>query len=366
MSFARWIWLAGGALAACGSRSGVDQEGSSLSVSDVDAPSPAGTAAAPVWPRRCVSDWQTLFDEESGSGLTRLAFARGEVIFSFVEGRLARGEVRAIDATSGGRGRLITTALPHELWVDAGQLLYWERQQLFDVALAGGAPQVVVDARGDGLAAGAAWVTPSELFWTRTSANEQTEFWWRARDGGQATRLASVEGGDFKATELALGSGGLVANGTVRVIALPLDGESPLELAQVTSGTLLGVGGRGAYYTRIANMSVRGGDANRYEILRAPVEGGAPIRIWRGAAGELLGAIVESGDGWLATGAYYLGGGPPRAVIVYIEASGRDHVLACHPGGARIVSRPVLDDNKLYVAIEAGSSLAIAKISLSD
>ena len=158
----------------------------------------------------------------------------------------------------------------------------------------------------------------------------------------------------------------LVANGTVRVIAIPLDGGGPLELARVASGELLGVGGRGAYYTRIANLSVQGGDANRYEILRAPAEGGPPVRVWRCAAGQRLVAIAETGDGWLATGAYYLGAGPPRAVIVYIEPSGREHVLACHPGPARIMSFPILEQNELYVATRTGRLQALAKISLSD
>lgn len=366
MNLARWMGLAS-ALIACGSRSDLGREGTSLPSSEVSASSPTRVNVVPVWPRRCVSEWETLFEERSEGSLTRLAYARGEVIFSLLDARLMRREVRALDASDGGRGRVIAVAFPDELWVDAEQLLYWERQQLFEVPLAGGVPVLVLDARGGGPGRGTALVSPTDLFWTQASADGQlTEFWRRARDTGQTTALARFDRDDFAASELALGPSVLVANGTARVVAIPLDGDSPLELAPVTPGTLLGVGGRGAYYTRLANVSARGGDANEYEILLSATDGGPPARVWRGAAGRRLEAIAESGDGWLATGAYYLGSGPPRAVIVYIEASGREHVLACHPGGARIASRPVLDGNTLYVATQTQGSWAIAKISLSD
>lgn len=367
MDIARWMGLAS-ILMACGSRSDLGREATSLSASEESSGSPTGVNVVPVWPRRCVSEWQTLFEEElDDGGLTPLAYARGEVIFSFADYRAMRGELRALDASAGGRGRLLAVASPEELWVESEQLLYWERQQLFEVPLVGGAPELVLDARGGGAVRGAALVSPTDLFWTQGSADGQlTEFWRRARDTGQTTALARFDRGELTASELALGSSALVANGTARVVALPLDGDSPLELAPVTSGELLGVGGRGAYYARRANMSARGGDANEYELMLAPADGGPPVRAWRGAAGQLLDAITEWGEGLLVTGAYYLGGGPARTVIVYIEASGRAHVLACHPGRARIVSRPVLAGNTLYVATQTRSTRAIAKISLSD
>jgi hypothetical protein len=361
------LWLAW-SLVACGALADSKDDTVLTPATAAGADEPQGLRAARVWPERCVEVWQTLFEHRGLTVSDGLARAGNEIVFNVLDVSPNVLEIRAVAEDGAGASRLVASPARYDdLWVEGERLLYRSSHQLFEVPLAGGASvRVANGVPVEGPSPGgpdAALLTPDALYWARPSADAlTTSIWQRSRSSATGAELAQLAGVGL--SELALASDLLLAALSGAVMAVPLDGATPWPLAQVDAGELVGLGSQGAYYSRVANASVQGGEALEYELLRAPVDGSAATRVWRGSAGQRLDRLAESGAGLLATGEYYLADRRPRSVIVYLEGSGAEHVVACAPIGESIVGRPMLTEDALYFIAAGAGSWRLVKLPL--
>lgn len=369
----------------CGSRSGLHDAGETETTAALAAPgsddaAPGMDTASLVAPARCIEDWQTLY-EADGNLSNALAVARGQVVFGEweLDDSLSSplvSELRVLDDRS-DRGHfqvLADAGLVSDIQIEGEEVLYLSDSQLFQVPIAGGSPKLLFDGlhRSAARARGAVLIQPQAFYWTQLETGGSRSSLWRQerRPAGQeyAERelVTSFDREGFASAELAVKDDTLVVAESNHAVAVAAENGAQRVLAAVRDGSLVGVDGSGAYYSRLANETRRGGEAFEYEILRAPVDGGSPRQFWHGPAGHLLTSVWASGSGWLATGQYYLGDRLPHAVIVQIDAAGTEHVLACAPDARSIVSRPVFSDGSLYVVTKGpGDRERVVEIALT-
>jgi hypothetical protein len=361
-----------GLLAHCGSRSGL-YEYQRSGAPDISTAALGGDEIQRLAvPRRCVDDWQVLYEASSQLG-PGFALADREILFAEIEydALLASftGGLRALGLEGGqGEPRTVSSGvLVHQVWIDGDDVLLLESARFYRVPLAGGVPMPELDGLTPGVEVQVNSVAfqGGELYWIqRDGDGTRTGLWRRRSSDAERELVARLDGAQAGGLELAVGGGHAVLGGPRRPAAVDLDSGREHALATVPDADgFAGVDARGVYFHRTANRTPRGGRALEFEIRRAPVDGSPAVPLWRGRPGQDLAHLWPEGTGWLATGGYYRDDGRPHAVVAFIDANGDAHLLACaRDAGTTIVSRPLLFDGTLYllVTLRGGSSAVVA------
>jgi hypothetical protein len=355
-------------LVACGSRSGI--AGVPLGDGGADGYrwEAGASGGAARTPRSCVEDWHTLYESEVFI-LTPLAMAAGELIFG-VAAEAGPAEIRALDVTSPSRSvRVVRTGLIDDLWIEGDDVLFWTRNRVIRVPLQGGSEEVLLDVGSTGASGqvGAVWVEPDVIYWARTQ-NDSTQLalWQQPREGGPPGLVGSVDSGAIHAQGLAATRERVILAGGRSAVAFSLSGAAPQPLDEVSDGSFAGVDGLGAYFVRAANLTRRGGRAIEFEIRRAPIDGSASTRFWRGPAGQHLVQLWPAEAGWFAIGTNYMFDGRPHAVIAHIDAAGDAVLIACDRTNSRFLSRPIFWQQAFYAVVAAGPLWRIVEIRLPE
>ena len=196
-------------------------------------------------------------------------------------------------------------------------------------------------------------VLAGESFFWNESTSRGVRVWRYDRSSQESTLLATIDADDLPggpSIRMSAGETTLVAySARGASVAISLNEGEVTSMQELREGSLVGIGGRGAYFLRVYNETLQGGESNLEEVLLSPVDGGELSEVWRGRGGQFLERFWEHGEGWLATGHYYGGSGRIDDVLVSINQAGRSRVVACESGpGALAPFQPILFDGSYH------------------
>lgn len=321
----------------------------------------------------CASGWQTIFTQPDGLEPTALALAEDALLFRAFEGSVAdfddgRGFIKSLSLRD-GLLRTLVEAEARLLWIESDTLLYSSGDTLSSIPLAGGVPELMLDARIDaaGIYGFPTGLDAEHLYWVNPlEASDRTFSIWRIpRAGGAAERFASLP--DFESsTRVWLGPAGLLAADKGKSSLIPLDGSAAIPLAEVTSPLLdlLGFDELGTYWRSGSS------DADA-EIVRAPVTGAPPEPFWPHMPdGFSPWSLWPDGrGGWLVSGHETFDDGVEHYESWSLDSTEKGRLAACDPG-VRIVGEvtdPVFAPDAAYQIIRQGDepmTWSIVKVSL--
>ncbi|HTV18791.1 MAG TPA: hypothetical protein VMG12_08975 [Polyangiaceae bacterium] len=361
------LWLG------CGSRSGLDGEWLS---SDTAAVYPWQAAAAyggARAPRTCVEDWRVLYESEAFVP-PALAVSAGELIFivnefSAIGGVLSEVAALDLESPSGGERVITQGSSFDDLWLDGDALALWTGQRLLQVSMQGGRQTLMLEpgASDASVLVERLLLEDDAFYWAQTrTGSTSREVWRQPRGDGEPQRIGAVDAATVDASLLAATPDTVVLAGGSQAVALSLRDGASRALDRVSEGVLVGVDGLGAYYSRVVNRTRRGGEALRYEIRRAPVDGSGSTRFWQGSPGEHLTNVWPTESGWLAAGLYYRFDGRQHAVLMHIDASGHETLIGCDRSNNVVLGGVVFWRQAFYAVTLANNRSRVVEIRLPD
>ena len=316
----------------------------------------------------CTATWQPLTAPSAFDVLSPLAFHDGEVYYSTG----LTSQIRALSVADGSE-RVVASDYASDLWLEGDHLLFTAGSygdQFIQVALAGGTPELLLDAGADRIERGASvmhLVTDTEFFWnehSRTDPRGPSTFLRASRTDRVPTEIgvagATLSSGDrLNYTEMGLTEDGLVL-ASIQGVAevLPFGGGPRRPLAGIdwmARGyvNFTGIDAAGVYWSAPKLGARREDDMN--EVLLAPADGGPVRPFWTDlpAHVQLFGMWPDGEGGWMAAGTQMFDDHEFHVTIWTRGADGTARRLACSPDVSGYVHvRPAKGPDALYVAQE--------------
>jgi hypothetical protein len=302
----------------------------------------------------CSGEWKTLRTDAPFPAPNALAFGAGRIAFS-TESQADQDPPSTIRALSlnAGAEEILAAEYAFDLWAERDFFVYSAVRQLRSLPVVGGSSTLLLDFADRtelGTFSRVQALDPWFLYWMNLADHG---VWRISRFGGELQRLSAPTKGLL--TGIALSPDAVVVADSSTAFAIPLDRVDVRRLAD-TGGAFAGVDASGACFWRLRPS---GRDfINRYELVRAPSNGGALETIWADPPGNLLPARAwaDGRGGWIVATSGSFDDGKRHASVWFVSSTGEARLAACDPRGdeqiARIEARPALTDDAVYLVAE--------------